>query len=169
MSFASPVRAVVSKCSLGSVLVAATSRGVCAIAFGDEPEELLADLRERFPRAEVEPADGALEVLACHVVEMIDGLRLPATIPLDLVGTDFQQRVWRELSTIPRGETFTYSEIARRIGAPRAVRAVGSACGKNPVAVAVPCHRVLRVDGAPGGYRWGLERKQALLARERAR
>lgn len=160
------MRAVVSTCSLGNVLVAATTRGVCAVAFGDDTNVLFSELRSRFPRADVQPSDEALDALAAQVVGMIDAARVPATIPLDLMGTAFQQRVWRELRKIPRGETFTYSEIARRIGAPRAVRAVGTACGKNPVAVAVPCHRVLREDGTLGGYRWGLDRKRQLLAQE---
>ncbi|HSO39326.1 MAG TPA: bifunctional DNA-binding transcriptional regulator/O6-methylguanine-DNA methyltransferase Ada [Labilithrix sp.] len=162
------MRAVVTDCSLGKVLVAATSRGVCAIAFGDSPEALLSELRDRFPRALVSAADDALEELAARVVALIDTARVATTIPLDLMGTAFQQRVWRELRQIPRGETFTYTDIAKRIGAPRAVRAVGSACGKNPVAVVVPCHRVLRGDGTLGGYRWGLERKRQLLENERA-
>lgn len=163
------MRAVVSTCSLGHVLVAATSRGVCAIAFGAEPSSLFAELRGRFPRAEVQAADAELDTLTARVVEMIDAARLPETIPLDLIGTAFQQKVWRELRNIPRGATLTYSEIARRVGAPRAVRAVGTACGRNPVAVAVPCHRVVREDGSLGGYRWGIERKEQLLAQEGAR
>lgn len=160
------MRAVVSTCSLGHVLVAATSRGVCAIAFGTEPSSMFAELRERFPRADVQTGGDELDALAARVVEMIDAAGLPADLPLDLMGTAFQQKVWRELRNIPRGTTLTYSEIARRIGAPRAVRAVGTACGKNPVAVAVPCHRVVREDGSLGGYRWGLERKEQLLAQE---
>jgi AraC family transcriptional regulator, regulatory protein of adaptative response / methylated-DNA-[protein]-cysteine methyltransferase len=163
------MRAVVATCSLGHVLVAATSRGVCAITFGDTPESLLAELRVRFPRAVVRSADEALEALAARVIALIDVAGVASSIPLDLMGTAFQQKVWRELRAIPRGQTLTYSEIAKRIGAPRAVRAVGSACGKNPVAVVVPCHRVVRGDGALGGYRWGLDRKKRLLAQERSR
>ena len=161
------MRAVVTHCSLGHVLVAATARGVCAIAFGEAAGELFAELRARFPQAIVGPADDALQALAARVVALIDATELASSIPLDLMGTAFQQKVWRELRKIPRGETYSYAEVAARIGAPRAVRAVGSACGKNPVAVVVPCHRVLRTDSALGGYRWGLERKKKLLAKER--
>ncbi len=160
------MRAVVRKCSLGRVLIAMTSRGVCAIAFGDDAESLDAGLRQRFPRAVVRSADDALRACAAQIVDMIDGAKVPIGFPLDLMGTAFQQRVWRALRAIPRGSTSTYAEIAARIGAPRAMRAVGTACGRNPVAVAVPCHRVVRGDGSLGGYRWGLDRKQALLARE---
>jgi AraC family transcriptional regulator of adaptative response/methylated-DNA-[protein]-cysteine methyltransferase len=165
------MRAVVRPCSLGDVLIAATTRGVCAISFADGPQHLERGLRQRFPRATVLPGDDDLQRLATAVVALIDGAGIPAgtDIPLDLVGTAFQQRVWRALRDIPAGTTTTYAELARRIGAPRAVRAVGTACGANPVAVAVPCHRVIRGDGALGGYRWGLERKKALLARERSK
>ena len=163
------MRAVVHTCSLGRVLVAATSRGVCAVAFGDTSASLFAELHARFPRAVVRSSDEALEALAARVIAMVDVAGIAREIPLDLMGTAFQQKVWRELRSIPRGETLTYAEVARRIGAPRAVRAVGTACGKNPVAVAVPCHRVVREDGALGGYRWGLDRKKRLLEQERAR
>jgi AraC family transcriptional regulator of adaptative response/methylated-DNA-[protein]-cysteine methyltransferase len=163
------MRAVIRACVLGRVLVAATARGVCAIAFGDDDAPLLDDLHERFPRAIVQPSDDALDALAAEVVMMIDAAGIAANLPLDLMGTAFQQRVWKALREIPSGATSTYSEIARRIGAPRAVRAVGTACGRNPVAVVVPCHRVVREDGALGGYRWGLERKKVLLERERAK
>lgn len=163
------MRAVVLPCKLGLVLVAATAQGVCAIAFGDDAQVMAEQLRERFPRAQIAPSDGEpLGALAEAVVHMVDSAGLPASIPLELIGTAFQQRVWRALLAIPRGTTCTYAEIARRVGSPRAVRAVGTACGRNPVAVVVPCHRVLREDGALGGYRWGLERKKALLAQERA-
>lgn len=165
------VRALVVPCSLGQMLVAATARGVCNVALGDSQAPLFAELRARFPRARaVEPgADAALAALAANVSEYIDGARALSTIPLDLMGgSTFQQAVWRELCRIPRGSTLTYAEVARRIGAPRAVRAVGTACGRNPVAVVVPCHRVVRGDGSFGGYRWGLARKKQLLAREGA-
>ncbi len=162
------MRAVVTHCSLGHVLVAATARGVCAIAFGDSAAALFEELRVRFPRAIVGPSDAALEALAKRVVALIDATEVASSIPLDLMGTAFQQKVWRELRKIPLGETYTYAQLAERIGAPRAVRAVGSACGKNPVAVVVPCHRVVRTDGELGGYRWGLDRKRKLLAKERA-
>jgi AraC family transcriptional regulator of adaptative response/methylated-DNA-[protein]-cysteine methyltransferase len=164
------IRAVIRPCALGQVLVAATARGVCAVFFGDQPAALHSELRARFPRAAIdEAADAGLERLAGAVVALVDGAGVAADIPLDLVGTAFQQRVWRALRDIPPGATTTYGELARRIGAPHAVRAVGTACGANPVAVAIPCHRALRGDGALGGYRWGLARKQALLDRERGR
>ena len=161
------MRVVVRPCSLGRVLVAATERGVAAIAFGDDPERLRADLRARFPRATIaDDEDRALDPVAERVVAMIDRPDVAPDLPLDLIGTAFQQKVWRALREIPPGTTVSYGELARRIDAPRAVRAVGTACGQNPVAVAVPCNRVLREDGSLGGYRWGLERKRKLLARE---
>jgi AraC family transcriptional regulator, regulatory protein of adaptative response / methylated-DNA-[protein]-cysteine methyltransferase len=164
------MRATVRRCSLGHVLVATTPRGVCAIVLGDERDTLFDHLRTRFPGAQVDEADAPLEQRADAVVQMIDRTAAwPRDFVLDLRGTDFQQRVWRALQAIPAGATSTYAEIARRIGSPRAVRAVGTACGQNPVAIAVPCHRVLRGDGSLGGYRWGVERKQALLDSERAR
>jgi AraC family transcriptional regulator, regulatory protein of adaptative response / methylated-DNA-[protein]-cysteine methyltransferase len=159
--------AVVRSCSLGHALVAATARGVCLIAFADRPEQLDEELRRRFPGAVIDSLDQHVQRLASAVVAAVDTGSTPE-VPLDLLGTAFQQRVWRALRDIPRGTTTTYAELARRIGAPRAVRAVGTACGANPVAPIVPCHRVLRGDGALGGYRWGLARKKALLARERA-
>jgi AraC family transcriptional regulator of adaptative response/methylated-DNA-[protein]-cysteine methyltransferase len=164
------IRALVRPCALGRVLIATTARGVCAVSFGDDPAALERELRARFPRAAFIPgADAALERLATAVVALVDGAGVAGDIPLDLVGTAFQQRVWRALRDIPPGATTTYAELARRIGVPRAVRAVGTACGANPVAVAIPCHRVVRGDGALGGYRWGLARKKALLDRERGR
>lgn len=161
------MRVIVRTCCLGHVLIAATERGVAAISFGGAERELTLELRERFPHAVLEPNDGALDHLADQLVAMIDGAGIADDVPLDLIGTAFQQRVWSALRKIPRGETRSYRQIAEAIGAPGAVRAVGTACGKNPVAVAVPCHRVVREGGALGGYRWGLERKQKLLASER--
>jgi AraC family transcriptional regulator of adaptative response/methylated-DNA-[protein]-cysteine methyltransferase len=163
------IRAAIRPCSLGKMLVAATARGVCMVAFDDDPAALQADLRRRFPRAVIAGSDAGLERLADAVLTLVDGSGVAADLPLDLMGTAFQQRVWKALREIPSGTTTTYAELARRIGAPRAVRAVGTACGANPVSVAVPCHRVLRGDGALGGYRWGLERKKTLLARERGK
>jgi len=163
------MRSVVRPCSLGQVLIAATSRGICTIAFGDAPDDLRSELQARFPRAEQRDPDAALDQLADRVVAMIDQSELADDLPLDLIGTAFQQRVWRALREIPRGETRSYGEIAAQVGVPGAARAVGSACGKNPIAVAVPCHRVLRDDGGIGGYRWGLPRKRTLLERERKR
>ncbi|MEJ7732532.1 MAG: bifunctional DNA-binding transcriptional regulator/O6-methylguanine-DNA methyltransferase Ada [Polyangiaceae bacterium] len=160
------MRAVVRRCSLGPVLVAATARGLCAVSFGETPGALRGALSERFPHARVLPPDGALRALAAKVVDLVDAGRLAADLPLDLVGTAFQQRVWRALREVPAGQTTTYAAIAARIGSPSAVRAVGTACGQNPLAGVVPCHRVLRGDGQLGGYRWGLERKRALLAKE---
>jgi AraC family transcriptional regulator, regulatory protein of adaptative response / methylated-DNA-[protein]-cysteine methyltransferase len=163
------MRAVVRRCSLGMVLVAATARGLCAVAFGDHRGALRGALSERFPRARVLPADDALRALADRVVDIVDAGRVATDLPLDLVGTAFQQRVWRALREVPAGQTTTYAAIAARIGSPAAVRAVGTACGQNPVAVVVPCHRAVRGDGQLGGYRWGVERKRALLEREERR
>jgi AraC family transcriptional regulator of adaptative response/methylated-DNA-[protein]-cysteine methyltransferase len=163
------IRWVIRPCSLGQALIAATPRGVCAIFLADRPDGLDTELRARFPRASLAPADSGLQELAAAVVKLIDSAGIAPELPVDLLGTAFQQRVWRALREIPRGTTVSYAELARRIGAPRAVRAVGTACGANPVAVAIPCHRVLRGDGALGGYRWGLGRKKALLARERSK
>jgi AraC family transcriptional regulator of adaptative response/methylated-DNA-[protein]-cysteine methyltransferase len=163
------MRVALRSSSLGPVLIAATERGVCAICFADEQAALEPELRARFPRARLQPSDPALDRLATQVVRLIDGAGIGADLPLDLVGTAFQQRVWRALRAIPAGTTTTYGALAKTIGAPRAVRAVGTACGANPVAVVVPCHRVVRGDGALGGYRWGLRRKKTLLARERGK
>ena len=164
------MRAAVGRCSLGHVLVAATARGVCAVTFGDSEAALLTELGARFPRARVEEADDATLALLARVIALVDATSRGADdLPLDLMGTAFQQKVWRELRTIPRGETVSYGTLAKRIGSPLAVRAVGTACGRNPVAVVVPCHRVVREDGALGGYRWGLPRKEKLLAQERKR
>ncbi len=165
------MRALVRTCSLGKMLMAATARGVCLVSFDDDADALWADLRRRFPHARVQRplGDRALDVLADRLVQLLDATGGAAAIPLDVQGTPFQQKVWRALRDIPAGQTTTYAQIARQVGAPRAVRAVASACGANPVALAVPCHRVLRTDGGLGGYRWGLGRKRALLARERSR
>jgi AraC family transcriptional regulator of adaptative response/methylated-DNA-[protein]-cysteine methyltransferase len=160
------IRFAVGECSLGSVLVAATERGVCAILLGEDPDALVRDLQRRFPRAQLLGADRRFERLVAKVVGLVERPALGAKLPLDIRGTAFQQRVWDALRRIPAGATASYSEIAAAIGAPRAVRAVASACAANPLAVAIPCHRVVRNDGAPGGYRWGVERKRALLASE---
>ena len=163
---AADIRFAVGRCSLGSILVARTERGVCAILLGDDPGALLQELQDRFPRARLLGADPAFEAEVATVVGFVEAPRLGLDLPLDLQGTAFQQRVWAALQTVPAGSTATYAEIARRIGAPGAVRAVGAACGANPVAVAIPCHRVVRTDGGLSGYRWGVERKAALLKRE---
>ncbi|MEQ1690444.1 MAG: bifunctional DNA-binding transcriptional regulator/O6-methylguanine-DNA methyltransferase Ada [Gemmatimonas sp.] len=153
-------------CALGHALVAMTSRGVCRVILGDDPAVLEATLRDELHAATLIADDAMVGDVARAVVTAASGAALASPLPLDLRGTAFQQRVWRELTRIPRGETITYAELARRVGSPGAVRAVGSACGANPTAVVVPCHRVLRSDGALGGYRWGLERKAALLESE---
>lgn len=160
------IRFAVGECSLGSILVATSDQGVCAILLGDDPEKLARDLQERFASATLIGGDAEFEQLVAKVVGFVEAPALGLDLPLDVRGTAFQQRVWRALMAIPAGETASYTEIARRIGAPGAVRAVGHACGANGLAVAIPCHRVVRTDGALSGYRWGVERKRALLERE---
>ncbi|ACL55543.1 bifunctional DNA-binding transcriptional regulator/O6-methylguanine-DNA methyltransferase Ada [Methylobacterium nodulans] len=161
------IRFAVAACSLGAVLVAATQKGVCAIMLGDDPEALVRDLQDRFPRAELTGGDAEFETVVAQVVGLVEA---PGTarfdLPLDINGTAFQQRVWQALRAIPPGRTATYTQIAQAIGEPKAVRAVAQACGANPLAVAIPCHRVVRHDGALSGYRWGVARKRDLLARE---
>lgn len=164
----SVIRFAVGECSLGTILVAATERGVCAIEFGNDPQTLLDDLQRRFPNAELIGADGEFESLVARVVGFIEAPRTGLDLPLDIAGTAFQQRVWQALRAIPAGRTASYAEIAERIGKPKAVRAVARACASNGIAVAIPCHRVVRNDGALSGYRWGVERKRALLDRESA-
>jgi AraC family transcriptional regulator of adaptative response/methylated-DNA-[protein]-cysteine methyltransferase len=139
---------------------------VCAILLGDDPEALVRDLQDRFPRATLIGADPEFERLVAQVVGLVESPGLSLDLPLDVRGTAFQQRVWQALREIPAGATVTYGEIAARIGAPRSVRAVAGACAANPLAVAIPCHRVVRTDGTLSGYRWGVERKRALLQRE---
>jgi AraC family transcriptional regulator, regulatory protein of adaptative response / methylated-DNA-[protein]-cysteine methyltransferase len=160
------IRFAIGACTLGSILVAASPRGVCAILLGDDPEALAHDLEARFPRARLVGADPEFEQLVAQVVGLVEQPRLGARLPLDIRGTAFQQRVWKALSRIPAGKTASYAQIASRIGAPRAVRAVAQACAANALAVAIPCHRVVRTDGDLSGYRWGVERKRALLDRE---
>ncbi len=160
------IRFAVGECSLGSILVAATDRGVCAILLGDDPEALVRDLQDRFPRASLIGGDADFEQLVARVVSFVESPALGLDLPLDVRGTAFQQRVWQALRAVPAGATVSYAQIAARIGAPKAVRAVAQACGANALAVAIPCHRVVRQDGAISGYRWGVERKRALLERE---
>lgn len=157
----------VAESSLGVVLVAATRRGVCAILLGDEPEPLIADLARRFPEADRQKGDDAFGALVTRVVAKVEHPNAPFDVPLDIRGTAFQQRVWAALQEIPVGATVGYAELARRIDAPGAARAVAGACAANALAVVVPCHRVVRADGGLSGYRWGPERKAALLELER--
>ena len=159
----------VGECSLGSILVASSSRGICAILLGDDPDALMRNLQDQFPKAELIGGDTAFEQLVAKVVGFVEAPARGFDLPLDIRGTAFQQRVWQALREIPAGSTASYSDIAARIGAPKAVRAVGQACGANHIAVAIPCHRVVRTDGDLSGYRWGIERKRALLAREARR
>jgi AraC family transcriptional regulator, regulatory protein of adaptative response / methylated-DNA-[protein]-cysteine methyltransferase len=156
----------IGECSLGAILVAQSDRGVCAILMGDDPDALARDLQDRFPQAELVGGDAAFEDLIAKVVGFVDAPRLGLDLPLDVRGTAFQQRVWRALRKIPSGKTVSYAELAKRIGAPKSVRAVAQACAANALAVAIPCHRVVRSDGGLSGYRWGVERKRALLERE---
>ena len=156
----------VGACTLGAILVAATEAGLCAILLGDEPEPLVRDLQDRFPGAEIEGGDPDFEAWMARVIGLVEAPGTSLDLPLDIRGTAFQQRVWEALRRIPVGSTATYAEIARAIGAPSAMRAVALACGANHLAVAIPCHRVVRSDGALSGYRWGVDRKRDLLARE---
>lgn len=160
------IRFALGECSLGTILVAQSVRGVCAISLGDDGAALVRELHLRFPRANLLPDDGSFAQLVAAVASLAE---LPGTrinLPLDIRGTAFQQRVWNALREIPAGATLTYAQLAENIGAPRAVRAVASACAANVLALAIPCHRVLRSDGKLSGYRWGVERKRTLLARE---
>ncbi|MDT8896450.1 bifunctional DNA-binding transcriptional regulator/O6-methylguanine-DNA methyltransferase Ada [Halomonas sp. I1] len=160
------IRFAVGECSLGSVLVACSTRGVCAILLGDAPAPLVRDLQDRFPRAELTAGGDDFKDWIARVVGLIDDPALGTELPLDIRGTAFQQRVWQALREIPAGSTASYTKIAERIGSPAAVRAVARACAANPLAVAIPCHRVVRRDGDLSGYRWGIERKRTLLDRE---
>jgi len=162
------IRFAVGECSLGSILVAASDRGICAILLGDEPEPLVRDLQDRFPRAELVGGDTEFERLVAHAVALVEAPQRGLDLPLDVRGTAFQQRVWRALRAVPAGRTASYAQIARSIGAPTSVRAVARAVASNPLAVVIPCHRIVRSDGGLSGYRWGVERKRALLDRESA-
>ena len=156
----------IGACSLGAILVAATEAGVCAILLGDEPDALMRDLQARFPGAEIVSGDPSFETWMARVIGLVEAPGDGLDLPLDIRGTAFQQRVWEALRKIPVGSTASYAEIAQAIGAPAAMRAVAQACGANAIAVAIPCHRVVRSDGALSGYRWGVARKRALLTRE---
>lgn len=162
------IRFTVLRAEPGLLLVAATDRGVCAVELGDDEAGLAGSLAREFPNASVERDDRALQDMACQVLDVLGGDGL-ARLPLDLRGTAFQLRVWRALQDIPRGETRSYAAVAARIGSPGASRAVAQACASNRVALLVPCHRVVRADGDPGGYRWGAARKRRILAAERSR
>ena len=162
------IRFAVGECSLGSILVAATEKGVCAISMGDNPDTLLRELQDRFSRAQLIGGDPLFEQWVAQVVGLVEAPAIGLVLPLDVRGTAFQQRVWQALRDIPAGSTTSYTQLAERIGAPKAVRAVASACAANVLAVAIPCHRVVRSDGTLSGYRWGVERKRALLKREAA-
>jgi AraC family transcriptional regulator, regulatory protein of adaptative response / methylated-DNA-[protein]-cysteine methyltransferase len=161
------IRLAAGQCSLGAVVVAASARGICAIELGDDPEVLLRQVQDRFHAAELVGDDPQFTTLVGRVILLIEHPETVAPLPLDVRGTAFQERVWQALCRVPAGTAVTYAELARRIGAPASARAVAGACAANRLAVAVPCHRVVRSDGALGGYRWGIERKQILLDRER--
>lgn len=162
------IRFAVGECSLGSILVAATDLGVCAILLGDDPDALAKDLQDRFPNARFQGGDERFESIVAIVVGFVEAPALGLNLQLDVRGTAFQQRVWQALTQIPPGTTASYAQIAKSLGMPKAVRAVAQACGANSLAVAIPCHRVVRTDGTLSGYRWGVERKRRLLEREQA-
>jgi AraC family transcriptional regulator, regulatory protein of adaptative response / methylated-DNA-[protein]-cysteine methyltransferase len=160
------IRFAIGECSLGSFLVAKSDRGVCAILLGDDPDELARDLQDQFPRASLIGGDVEFEQLVARVVGFVEAPGIGLDLPLDVRGTAFQQRVWQALREVPAGVTASYTDIANRIGSPNSVRAVARACAANTLAVAIPCHRVVRHDGGLSGYRWGVERKRALLEKE---
>ncbi len=160
------IRFALGECSLGSILVASSEHGVCAIFLGDNPEKLLQDLQNTFSNADIMGADQDYERLVAKVVGFVETPAIGLDLPLDIRGTAFQQRVWQALREIPAGKTLSYSQLAHKVGKPKAVRAVASACAANKIAVAIPCHRVVRMDGAISGYRWGLARKASLLDKE---
>ena len=162
------IRFAIGQCSLGAVLVAATQKGVCAIELGDDPDELVRALQASFPKAKLIGGDAEFKRLIAHVVALVEAPARGLDLPLDIRGSAFQQRVWQALCDIPAGSTVSYSDLAHRIGSPKAVRAVAQACAANKLAVAIPCHRVVHRDGSLSGYRWGVQRKRALLQREAA-
>ena len=157
----------IAKSTLGKVLVAATDRGVSAVYLGDAEAKLVQELKDEYPRAELVPADDSFELVK-DIVQRLEGKPPRSEFPLDLQATAFQRRVWQELQRIPAGTTRTYSQVAKALGNPKAVRAVARACATNPVSIVVPCHRVIREDGNLAGYRWALSRKEQLLAQEKA-
>jgi len=160
------IRFAIGQCTLGAILVAASPRGVCAIALGDDPEQLARDLQNRFPHARLIGAERDFEDWVARVVGFVEAPGSGLELPLDIRGTAFQQRVWQALRAIPPGTTLSYTELARRLGVPQSCRAVASACAANPLALVIPCHRVVRSDGGLAGYRWGVERKGELIKRE---
>jgi AraC family transcriptional regulator of adaptative response/methylated-DNA-[protein]-cysteine methyltransferase len=160
------VKFAVGQTSLGAILVASSKKGVVAIVLGNDPDELIRNLQDRFPKAHLIGADRDYEALVARVVGFVEMPEIGLDLPIDVRGTVFQQRVWRALQEIPAGETVSYAEVARRIGAPNAIRAVAGACAANGLAIAIPCHRVVRNDGSLAGYAWGVERKRALIGRE---
>lgn len=160
------IRFAVGQCSLGAILVAQSDRGICAISLGDDPGALVREVQDRFPLARLTGDDPDFAALVAKVVGFVEAPRIGLDLPLDIRGTAFQIRVWQALRDIPAGRTASYAEVASRIGAPRAVRAVAGACAANRIAVAIPCHRVVRTDGDLSGYRWGVPRKHALLQAE---
>ena len=160
------IRFAIGDCSLGSVLVAASDRGICSILLGDDAAALLRELQDRFPRAELVGGDAGFEQIVARIIGFVENPRRGLDLPLDIRGTAFQQQVWEALRAIPAGQTASYAQIAKAIGKPAAHRAVAQACSQNLLAVAIPCHRVVRKDGDTSGYRWGVERKRALLNRE---
>ena len=161
------IRFAVGQTSLGAILVASSRRGVVSILLGDDPAELVRDLQDRFPRARLIGADPNYEALVARVVGLVEAPHIGLDLPLDVQCTAFQQRVWQALRAGPAGETVSYADLARRIGSPKAARAVAGACAANNLAIAIPCHRVIRNDGTLSGYAWGAERKRELLDRER--
>lgn len=155
-----------TSCNLGILLVATTSTGICAVKLGDRPETLINTFLSEFKQASIIQDDLILKPWIEKIIKLTEGINYDQNFPLDIHGTIFQQKVWQTLKCIPYGETRTYQEIAKSINKPNATRAIGSACGANPVALIIPCHRVIRSDGKLGGYRWGIERKQQLIAQE---
>lgn len=162
------IRFAIGETTFGSILVASSTKGVAAILLGDDPDALARDLQDRFPAATLIGADADYEAIVAKVVGFVEAPQVGLDLPLDVRGTAFQQRVWQALREIPIGQTLSYTDVAERIGAPNATRAVASACASNTFAVAIPCHRVIRNDGTLSGYAWGVERKRKLLAMEKA-
>jgi AraC family transcriptional regulator, regulatory protein of adaptative response / methylated-DNA-[protein]-cysteine methyltransferase len=160
------IRFAVGECSLGAILIAASDKGVCAVLLGDDADLLLQDLQNRFPESQLIGGDEGFDTLAGRVIGFVEDPKKQSDLPLDIRGTAFQHQVWQALRNIPAGSTVSYADLAKSIGQTRAVRAVAGACAANPIAVVVPCHRVVRGDGALSGYRWGIERKRELLKRE---